>query len=144
MSCNVPDNVIDKRLYCKVKEDIKKRVKVFPSAYASGLLVQEYKRRGGRYSGTQTGDLKRWFDEKWVNVCSRDSSGNYKPCGRSQANTKKYPYCRPLKRVSKKTPMTVGELVNKYGKDKLEKMCKKKRKHGLPEQGKPVRVNIKK
>lgn len=138
MNCNVPNNVIDKELYCRVKQSIKKKVKVFPSAYASGLIVQEYKRRGGRYSGNKNGDLKRWFDEKWVNICTSDFS----PCGRKQTDTKKYPYCRPSKRVSKKTPTTVHELKQKYGKDKIKKMCSKKRSKGLPKDGKPVRVNL--
>ena len=43
--------------------------------------------------------LKRWFDEKWVDV----KTG--KKCGRG-ANEKgrPYPACRPSKRISKKTP----------------------------------------
>jgi hypothetical protein len=138
MNCNVPENVIDKKLYCRVKQDIKKKVKVFPSAYASGLIVQEYKKRGGRYKGKKDGELKRWFDEKWINVCSNDR----KPCGRQQSNVSQYPYCRPTKRISKKTPMTVDEMTKKYGKDKIEKMCKKKQSKGLPKNKKPVRINM--
>ena len=43
---NEPTN---KALYAKVKADAKKKFKVYPSAYANGWLVQEYKRRGGKY-----------------------------------------------------------------------------------------------
>ena len=43
---NVP---IDKALYSRVKAEAKRRFKVYPSAYASGWLVREYKRRGGKY-----------------------------------------------------------------------------------------------
>ena len=39
---------------------------------------------------------------------------------------KKYPYCRPLHRINKGTPMTVGEIKKKYGSKKLKSMCKKK------------------
>ena len=39
---------------------------------------------------------------------------------------KQYPYCRPLKRINSKTPMTVGEIKKKYGTQKLKDMCKKK------------------
>lgn len=39
----------DPALYAQVKSEIKERYEVWPSAYASGALVQEYKRRGGGY-----------------------------------------------------------------------------------------------
>jgi len=44
---NIP---LDPELYEEVKEEIKQRSKVWPSVYASGRLVQEYKRRGGEYA----------------------------------------------------------------------------------------------
>lgn len=43
---NVPTN---KPLYARVKAAAKKKFKVYPSAYANGWIVQEYKRRGGKY-----------------------------------------------------------------------------------------------
>ena len=57
----------------------------------------DYK-KGGSYQG----GLRRWFKEKWVDV----KTG--KPCGRSGKEKSKrgYPYCRPSKRVSSKTPAT--------------------------------------
>ena len=45
----VPSNVVDKNIYIAAKKFVKKKAKVWPSAYASGQVVQEYKRRGGRY-----------------------------------------------------------------------------------------------
>ena len=69
--------------------------------------------------------LKRWFDEKWVNVCKK-KSGKYVPCGRKKSSIKKYPYCRPLHRINSGTPMTVGEIKKKYGSKKLKEMCKRK------------------
>lgn len=47
MPKSVPTN---KKLYEQIKEKAKKKFKVWPSAYASGWLVKEYKRRGGTYS----------------------------------------------------------------------------------------------
>lgn len=43
---NVP---IDMELYNRVKAEAKRKFDVYPSAYANGWLVQEYKRRGGKY-----------------------------------------------------------------------------------------------
>jgi hypothetical protein len=40
------------KLYNRVKNEIKGKVKVWPSAYASALLVKTYKARGGKYSGS--------------------------------------------------------------------------------------------
>lgn len=37
---------VNKNLYNKVKEEAKLKFKRWPSAYASGWLVKEYKRRG--------------------------------------------------------------------------------------------------
>jgi len=50
------------------------------------------------------GGLTRWFKENWVDV----KTG--KPCGRSKGEKRGYPACRPSKRVSSKTPKTVGEM----------------------------------
>jgi hypothetical protein len=64
---------------------------------------------GSNYSDNPSGDsdkLKRWFDEKWVDV----KTG--KPCGRSSAKNsdRDYPACRPSVRVNSDTPKTSGEL----------------------------------
>lgn len=159
MSKNVP---VDKELYSKVKRRAKRKFEVWPSAYGSGWLVQQYKREfaekhGDKKSpyitvknGTQSGGgggrsgLTRWFDEEWVNVCEKDKSGNYKPCGRTKATTKPadYPYCRPLKRVSKGTPKTVGELT----KAERERMCRNKKRsmqRRSPRSKSPTRVYVK-
>jgi hypothetical protein len=97
----------DQKLYNKTKRYIYKK---YPkhSAYRSGLLVQEYKKRFSKkygkkrdpYKGkkTEKKGLGRWFREKWVNqrgeVGYRYKSDVY----------------RPSKRVTKKTPKTYKEL----------------------------------
>lgn len=40
---------VDKALYSRVKAEAKRRFAKYPSAYANGWLVQEYKKRGGKY-----------------------------------------------------------------------------------------------
>lgn len=39
----------NKALYSRVKAEAKRKYKVWPSAYASGWLTKEYKKRGGTY-----------------------------------------------------------------------------------------------
>lgn len=47
----IPTN---KALYERVKAEAKQKFDVYPSAYANGWLVQEYKRRGGSYKTKST------------------------------------------------------------------------------------------
>ena len=41
----------DKELYSRIVAEAKRKFDVYPSAYANGWVVQEYKRRGGTYKG---------------------------------------------------------------------------------------------
>ena len=61
-------------------------------------------RRKSKPNPKSKGGLTRWFEENWVDV----KTG--KPCGRSKGEKRGYPACRPSKRVSSKTPKTVGEM----------------------------------
>lgn len=122
---------IDEKLYNSVKKEAKAKFRVWPSAYASGWLVKEYKRRGGKYEGKKppkSHGLRRWFDEKWINVCKLPKKIS---CGRPKTSLstwkKKYPYCRPSKRVAKSTPKTVSELSKK----EIKSRCTEKRKKPL-------------
>ena len=123
----VPKN---KKLYEKVKNEARKKFKIWPSAYASGWLVKEYKRRGGTYSGKKYSSqgLARWFAEKWINVCKLPKKV---PCGRPKTSLsnwkKKYPYCRPSVRINVSTPKTSRELSQK----ELKSRCRKKIKSPL-------------
>lgn len=120
----IPDNVINKSLYMEIKDKIKREHKKNNKrwgAYSSGHLVKEYKKRGGKYrQNNSPKKLSRWFDEKWIDVCEYPK---IKKCGRKTINSRDFPYCRPLYRVNKKTPITVKEL-SLYQKQKL---CKEKR-----------------
>ena len=121
------NNPLDMKLYNKVKSIAKKKFKVWPSAYASGWVVKEYKRRGGLYSGKNPNKdgLQRWFTEEWINVCELPKKVK---CGRPNTDLKnwkkEYPYCRPLYKITHNTPKT----VSKFSKKQLKKLCKSKRK----------------
>ena len=121
------------KLYNKIKNTIKRKMKkenkAWPSAYASGQLVQEYKRQGGKYIGkkpSKSKGLGRWYEEKWINVCKLPKKVS---CGRPKTSlkdwTKDYPYCRPSKRINKSTPKTASELT----KAEIKRRCKKKQKN---------------
>ena len=54
------------------------------------------------------GDLKKWVNEKWVDIGAPKKDGKYQPCGRksSTGSKRKYPKCVPL---AKATRMTKGK-----------------------------------
>ena len=106
---------LDVSLYEKVKAEIIKRIPKH-SAYRSGLIVQEYKRRGGKYKGTKPikEGLDRWFKEEWKN---QDGGVGYHKSG---------DIYRPTKRVTSKTPITIHELT----KPQIEKAKREKTQTG--------------
>ena len=141
-----PANVVHKALYDKIHKRIKGKLEKQGrrwSAYASGQLVQQYKREvkankalhGTAYRGPKKradskggGGLARWYEEKWIDVCALPKKV---PCGRKGAKNlsyaqmkKKYPYCRPLKKVNSKTPKTASSLSERTRKA----MCAQKRR----------------
>jgi hypothetical protein len=59
----------DKDLYARVISEAKKKFEVYPSAYANGWVVQEYKRRGGKYT------IKKDEVRKCM-TCGCDDMGN--------------------------------------------------------------------
>lgn len=139
----VPKNVIDKEMYVRAREKVKKKVSSYPSAYARAQIVNEYKKMGGRYRGSDGDKLTRWFDEKWIDV----STG--RQCGRKNVKnmTKKefkdtYPLCRPSRRVSKKTPMTKRQMERKYKKSGIKSKISEKRKRGTPKKGRARRISL--
>jgi hypothetical protein len=127
----------DPKLYETIKTRVKTRVGRWPSAYASGQVVQQYKAAFKKKYGPskdpyiekkeKRGALARWYKEEWVDLCRPKKGGRYQPCGRAVMKGK-YPFCRPLKRVDKDTPMTVGEVINKFGLSKIRERCAKKQK----------------
>ena len=95
----------DEKLYESIKRDLFKKY-VKPSAYRSGLLVQKYKeeyvkkhKNHNYYNGSKTNsNLKRWFDEIWINQKGKIGYQN------------KSDVYRPTVRINSKTPTTFNEL----------------------------------
>ena len=95
---------MNKKLYAKAKA---KYSSMKHSAYKSGLVVKEYKKLGGKYSGDKPkkSGLTRWFKEDWR---TEKGKKTYKEGGT---------IFRPTRRITKNTPTTMGEL-SKEQKDK--------------------------
>jgi hypothetical protein len=114
-------------LYNQVKEEASKKFKSKTGVYRSSWIVKQYKKLGGKYSGVKspkTG-LKRWYQEKWIDLNRPKKSGGYEQCGRSrnQMNKSKYPLCRPSIKKSSKTP----RLYQTFDKKKIHKLKSQKK-----------------
>ncbi len=75
------------------------------------------------------GDLKKWVDQKWVDIGAPKKNGKYQPCGRKSASSskRKYPKCVPLAKATRMTSSQKASAV------------KRKRAAGNPG-GKPTNV----
>lgn len=119
MPSPIPDNVVNKKLYQKIKDRIHAQDDAAGrqwGQYSSSRLVKTYLQEGGKYTGKKpayksptkrrrspqrVGGLRQWRDEKW-----KDEYGN--ECGSTKnKNVKK---CRPTVRISKDTPVTWEEI----------------------------------
>ena len=118
----------NKALYNRVKAEAKRKFKVWPSAYGSQWLVKTYKARGGTYGGSKkssTTGVTRWNREKW-----KDEKCNV--CGsKKNKGTKK---CRPTVRVTKKTPVTWGQMT----KSQKEAAVREKKRVGMGRKTKKI------
>jgi phage-related protein (TIGR01555 family) len=94
----------DEALHSRAVAAAKAKFKVWPSAYASGYVVQQYKRmykeKHGSTSGAFKGsdgeihadDLDKWFKEKWVRIGANGEIMG--PCGAREEKEGK-PKCLP-------------------------------------------------
>lgn len=53
--------------------------------------------------------LRKWVEEKWVDIGAPKKNGKYQPCGRSKGSKRKYPKCVPL---SKAKTMSASEKTS--------------------------------
>ena len=105
----MPPKPRDTKLYNKIKKKVYADIPKH-SAYRSGILVKTYKKAYNKKHGTNKAykgkktkkkGLIRWFLEKWTN--QRGENG-YKY---------KSDIYRPKKRITRKSPITFGELNKK-------------------------------
>ena len=107
-----PQNLL---LYKKAKNIADNKYKK-SSAFKSGFIVKTYKKMGGTYEqDNKEPKLKRWFNEKWIDI-----------------GKKEYPVFRPTIRINKETPKTVSELDSRFIKKQIELKQKIKGKKNLP------------
>lgn len=127
---DIPENVVNKALYKKVKEESDKIYKR-PGLYRSAWIVKEYVARGGKYTTTKVDSnsegIRRWLKkENWVSVSAFLQENKEIKCGSLEG---KQIACRPMIRASKDTPITLPELLKIHSKQKLINLAKEKERY---------------
>ena len=75
--------------------------------------------------------LKKWFDQKWVDIGSKKKGGGFAKCGRSKQKKdakRKYPKCVPAAKAASMTKAQIKSAVSR----------KRAKKQGVG--GKPTNV----
>ncbi len=73
--------------------------------------------------------LRKWIDQKWVDIGAPKKNGKYQPCGRSKGSKRKYPKCVPLAKARSMSESQKRSAVNR----------KRSKKQGVG--GKPTYVS---
>jgi hypothetical protein len=110
------------------KKSLDKANKVYgikTSAYRSAYIVKTYKELGGKINN-KSPKLDRWFKEKWIQVVPYLKEKKIVECGTKTKSLGKA--CRPLKRITKDTPITIKELEKIHSKKDLIRVAKIKDK----------------
>tara|TARA_R100000773_G_C4219654_1_gene118268 strand:- start:2612 stop:3022 length:411 start_codon:yes stop_codon:yes gene_type:complete len=120
---DIPDNVLNPAIYRRAKKIADETYKR-NSAYKSMFLVSKYKELGGKYKGVKSvKGVKRWNEEKWIQVLPFLESGKKIACGFGEGGKS----CRPTKRIDSETPLTINQLIKKHGKKKLMQLAMRKK-----------------
>ena len=57
--------------------------------------------------------LRKWVQEKWVDIGAPKKNGKYQPCGRSKGSKRKYPKCVPLAKATRMTSSQKASAVSR-------------------------------
>ena len=71
----------NKKLYSTIIAEAKKKFDTYPSAYANGWVVQEYKRRGGKYNVSKAEGIEAGFSEDEIEEFETLLEKKYENCG---------------------------------------------------------------
>jgi hypothetical protein len=123
------ENIVNKKLYQKAVSEADAKYKR-DGLYKSAYIQKRYKELGGLYRNPKpdagTG-ITRWLKkEQWVQVLPYLNDNKVIQCGSTE---NKNIACRPLVRANSKTPITIGEAIQKHGITKIKELAMKKERN---------------
>ena len=99
------------KLYEEVKEDVYEKIPQH-SLYRSAQLVKEYKKRGGKYKGSNKDNIGKWFKQDWISL-NDFVRGDIRECGDSKADEyNEKVVCRPIKIAKNLTDKQIQKLID--------------------------------
>jgi hypothetical protein len=57
--------------------------------------------------------LRKWVQDKWVDIGAPKKNGKYQPCGRSKGSKRAYPKCVPLAKATRMTSSQKASAVKR-------------------------------
>ena len=57
--------------------------------------------------------LRKWVQDKWVDIGSPKKNGKFQPCGRAKGSGRKYPKCVPIAKARKMSPSQIRSAVSR-------------------------------
>ena len=57
--------------------------------------------------------LKKWLDDKWVDIGAPKKNGKYQPCGRQKGSKRAYPKCVPLAKATQMSSSQKASAVKR-------------------------------
>jgi hypothetical protein len=119
--------------YLFIADKVYKRKGLYRSAYALRLALENDSKFKKVYEewlkskDKTTSGIQRWLKEKWILVRPYIETGEIINCG--NRSDSRFPTCRPLIRITKDTPITIKELLEKTTKEKIMEEIRKKEKN---------------
>jgi|688.fasta_scaffold376393_4 hypothetical protein len=119
--------------YLFIADKVYKRKGLYRSAYALRLALENDSKFKKDYEewlkskDKTTSGIQRWLKEKWILVRPYIETGEIIKCG--NRSDSRFPTCRPLIRITKDTPITIKELLEKTTKEKIMEEIRKKEKN---------------
>jgi histone H1/5 len=133
---SVPTN---KALYARVKAEAKGKFKVWPSAYGSGWLVKEYKRRGGKYRVTSKSKRKSSKKRRKSSKKRRKSSKKRRKSSKKRRKSSKKRRKSSKKRRKSSKKRRKSSKKRRKSSKKRRKSSKKRRKSSKKRSRAPVK-----
>jgi hypothetical protein len=126
----------NKELYARIVSEAKRKFDTYPSAYANGWVVQEYKRRGGKYNVSKSEGQDDGFEESEIedNFEKKYQGCGCETCKRLDVSCENCPVCQKNEMNKSEIYKSDNEQEDAWDND-MQKCWTGYRQDGMKEKG---------